>query len=323
MSDTEAPVTETVAPETPTPAPTEAPAPEQAPNESDAAYRRRIIEAARHEKRAVAAQREAQTRAKQVEEAEKRLAEREAKIDEAVKRIEAFESLRKRVGMSPKDTREAMAALGLDLDTAVQSFLGDEPTPDMRLRDAESRLKAELDPVAKELADLKKKIAEREAKEAESQQRANQQALLQEIQSVVSKDPDRYELILAEEQQSEVFELMRLAYQERGVVLEVDKAADMLEDFLLQQANDRAAKWAKSKKLGTRFAPPPPPETPAAPKTKQAPDAREPKASTTTLSAKLATSPAQPEAEETTDMETLTKRAADKVKAAREAKRAK
>jgi len=290
MTDQEAPApaegtepslpAEAVAP----PAEVPAEAPPQQPGESDAAHRRRLIEAARIEKRARAerqaaerARAEAHAQAQQIEQFRQQYAEMQ-------RRMEQYEGKRKNALRDPKGV---LAELGLDLDTIVRAHLDDGPTPDVLMRDLENRSKSEVEQIRAELQKLREEQAAKEQRAQAAEAERAAYALRSEIASVIQSDPDKYELTASLGQESEVFELMRLAYQQQGTILPVAQAAEMIENFLLDQAKQAA----RAKKVAALFKPQ---ETVAAPKAKQA-DAREPKASVT-LTDKLATSPAQPDA---------------------------
>lgn len=326
MSETEspAPVAEGTEPSLPAeavaPPAAETPAeqPPQQPGESDAAHRRRLIEAARIEKRARAerqaaerARAEAAQQAQQIEQFRQQYAEMQ-------RRLEQFEGKRKNALRDPKGV---LAELGLDLDTIVRAHIDEGPTPDVLMRDLESRSKSEVEQIKQELQKLREEQAAKEqrAQAAEAERAAF--ALRAEIQSVIQSDPDKYELTASLGQESEVFELMRLAYQQQGTILPVAQAADMIENFLLDQAKQAA----RAKKVAALFQP----QAPTAPtqagkpatQAKSASDAREPKASVT-LTDKLATSPAQPAEVDDLGREEALEVIARKVAAKRAEKRA-
>lgn len=297
-------------------APTEQPAEQQQPGESDAQHRRRLIEAARIEKRTRAERAAAEKARQEAEQSAARVTEWQAQAKQLQEQLQRFEQYKQNAIRNP---RAVMQELGLDLDTIVRAHLEEDPTPDVLVRDVERKSRAELEALRNELAEIKRQQQEREQRAQEAQSQQAVRAIQQEIVEHLRSDPDKYELTMALEQEGEVFELMRLAYQRDGTVLPVGKAAEMIEDFLANQAK----KAASAKKIAALFKPQ---ETPAAPakatQAKQVTDAREPKASTT-LTSKLATSPAQPQVDETLDIETLAKRAAERVRAAKDAKRAK
>ena len=326
MTDQEAPaIAEGTEPSLPAeavaPPATDAPAtaPEQQPGESDSAHRRRLIEAARIEKRAraerMAAERaraEAQAQAQQLEQFRQQYAEMQ-------RRMEQWEGKRTN---ALRDPMGLMAELGLDLDTIVRAHLDEAPTPDVLMRDLENRSKSEVEQIKAELAKLRE---EQQAKEQRAQAQEAERAamaLRTEIQQVIQSDPDKYELTAALGQEGEVFELMRLAYQQQGTILPVAQAAEMIENFLLDQAKQAA----RAKKVAALFQPREQPAAPPqagkpAPQAKQQSDAREPKASAT-LTDRLATSPAQPDAADDLDREQALDLIAKKIAAKKAEKRA-
>lgn len=298
-------------------APTEPPA-EQQPGESDAQHRRRIIEAARLEKRTRAERIQAEKARAEAAEQAKRVESWQREAAEVRQRLERFEQMRQN---ALRDPRAFMAEVGLDLDTIVRAHLDEGPTPDVLVRDVEKRALSEIEKRDKQLQELQRKFQEREEREQRAQAEAAARSLQNDIASHIEANRDKYELTVALEQQDEVFELMRMYYEKFQRVLPIEKAADMLEETLYAQAK----KAAGAKKLAALFKPAEPTPAPAgkpATQAKSVTDARENKASPHTLSAKLATSPAQPEAEETFDVELLAKRAAERVRTAKDAKRA-
>lgn len=316
-TDTSLPA-EGVAPQTDAPAETP---PEQQPGETETAHRRRLIEAARIERRAQQAKREAEERSKRAEEIERRYGEQEKRLAEMQERLQRSEAARK---AALRDPKSFLADAGLDLDTIVRAYLDEGPTPDVLMRDMEQRSRSEVEEIRAELKKLREEQTQKEqaAQQAQMQQAAH--ALRNEIEQTLRSDPDKFELTIAQGQEGEVYELMRLAYQQNGTVLPVAKAAEMIEDFLF----DQAKKMTSAKKLASLFKPQEQAAAPAqagkpAPQAKPATDAREPKASTTTLTSKLATSPAQPaEADTMLPAEEMIQVLAKKVAAKKAEKRA-
>lgn len=308
MSDDLAPAIEAEGTATPMP---EA-APEAAPETpAEPPPNRRLIEAARIERR-VRAERMAADKAR-IEAAEqaKQIAAFRSQYDEMRQKVEQFESVRQTARKNPK---ALLAEVGLDLDTIVRAHLEDGPTTESLIEDVGNRTKSEVEALRAELMEIKRREEAREAQAQQAQSAHAANALRAEIQSVITSNPEKYELTSMLGQEGEVFELMRLAYQHDGTVLPVDRAADAIESYLLDQAKQAA----KAKKLAALFMPQEPKAAPQAKPT----DAREPKASAT-LTSKLATSPAQPEAEEMLDRDTALDLIAKKIKAKREARASK
>lgn len=326
MSDDTAPAiaaegTATPAPEVPMPEAAEA-APEAVPpaaNEAEKAHNRRLLAAAAVERRTRAERTAAEKARAEASEQAKKYESWQKQAQEVQSKLERFEQLR---ANAIRDPRAFLAETGLDLDTIVRAHLEEAPTTDVLLKDAERKTRGEFESVKQEIERLKAELAEKDQRAQQQQAQQASQALMSEIDSTISADPDKYEFIIATEQQSEVYELMRLAYKTHDKVLPVAQAAEMIENYLF----DQAKKTAKAKKLAALFqshepqATPPQPGKPAT-QAKQVTDAREPRASNT-LTSKLASSPAQPEADETLDLETLSNRAAEKLRSAKATKRA-
>jgi len=322
MSENEAPAVAEVADTSLPEVVADAPAPEaEAPQTpAELSHNRRLIEAAKAERRAVAAQRAAEQARREAQSQQSQMAALQKQYAEMQAQMRAVEEARSGAKKKPRNLIEQH---GLTLDDVVRDYLGEEQTPQALMAELEDRARGETAAVKAQVEALKKELEDRDRRAQEADAGRAMQALRQEIDSVVQSDPDKYELTVALGQQGEVYELMRLAYQKNGTVLPVDRAAEMIEDFLF----DQAKQTVKAKKLARLFQPQehnaaPPSAGKPAPQAKQAPDAREPKASTT-LTAQLATSPAQPGSDlEDLDKDAAIARAVKKIEAVKAAKRA-
>lgn len=297
-----------------------APEPEAPQTPAEQSHNRRLIEAAKAERRAVAAQRAAEQARKEAQAQQSQMAALQKQYAEMQAQMRAVEEARTGAKKKPRNLIEQH---GLTLDDVVRDYLGEEQTPQALMAELEDRARGETAAVKAQVEALKKELEDRDRRAQEADAGRAMQALRQEIESVVQSDPDKYELTVALGQQGEVYELMRLAYQQNGTVLPVDRAAEMIEDFLF----DQAKQTVKAKKLARLFQPQesnaaPPQAGKPAPQAKQATDAREPKASTT-LTAQLATSPAQPVADsDDLDKDAAIARAVKKIADMKAAKRA-
>lgn len=314
MSDTETPALAAEGTDTPAPeaTPTETAAP--APPARDPEHNRRVIDAAKAERRRVEADRAAKEHTSRISEERKAFeAERAAFVEER----KAIEDYKSAMANGRRNPLGILKAAGLTLEDVVRAQLADgEPTADLLVRDVEQRSSAESKAIREEVERLRKQLEDRDAREQSVAQERAVAQIRTTIDSHLRDNADKYELITALEQESEVFDLMRLTFQERNQILSVAEAADMIEDFLDKQA-ERAA---RTKKVSARFTAGQ--SNTAAPKHTTTADARASKSvPTATLTNKQVTSPATPT--DATPLETaeeFQERAAKKLREMRQAK---
>lgn len=297
-----------------------APEPEAPQTPAELSHNRRLIEAAKAERRAVAARREVDARLQRAEAIERQAAERDKQLQALQAQIAQMEDARSGAKKKPRNLIEQH---GLTLDDVVRDYLGEEQTPQALMAELEDRARGETAAVKAQVEELKKALSERDAKEQERNRQYALQQFSTDIKNHLTSDPDRYEYTISRGQEGEVLTLIDLAWTQKGVALTVQQAADMIEETLEKEA----LSYAKTKKLASRFTPQesnaaPPQAGKPAPQAKQATDAREPKASTT-LTAQLATSPAQPVADsDDLDKDAAIARAVKKIADMKAAKRA-
>jgi hypothetical protein len=252
MSEAEAPAAagSEGTPATETALPVEAvPTPEHAPGDNAAAkaeetHRRRIIEAAKIERRTLQAQRAA-------EEREAKLAAREKEIEERYSKASEFD---KAIAEAKRNPLGFLDRTGLTIEDLVRAKLSDgqDISPELRIKDAESRSAAETKSVRDEVERLKKTLEERDQREHQERVQHAVRAIATDIDSTLRGDPDRYELTILHEQQGEVLELMQGTYRKsKGkTILSPAEAADMIENYLVEQTE----KGARAKKIAARLA---------------------------------------------------------------------
>jgi hypothetical protein len=180
---------------------------------------------------------------------ERRLVETERAIKDREAKAKAFEDARARVEADPA---AALELLGLDVDKLVTALVQkDAPlTAEQRLERLEAERRSE------------REANERARMQAEERSASEQvQAIRAQVREFVSKDAEKYELIVAEDASDRVFEVMAEHYATTNQLLAFDKAAEMVEDFLFDRAKQVAT---KSKKVAALFHPAPP-KAPALP----------------------------------------------------------
>lgn len=173
---------------------------------------------------------------------EKMLLEKERQLKELETKYKPMEFTRESV---KKQAKTALDSLGLTLEEFTQAYLNEldgKPT-----ETTEDKVEA-----------LYKKLAEKERLEKEREEQAKkqqeEQAILQfkeNIKSHVSKDLDKYEMINLYEAFDEIYDTIEAYYNETGEMLDVDRAAQEVENQLFEEAQ----KIKKAKKLGFTEAP--------------------------------------------------------------------
>ena len=140
------------------------------------------------------------------------------------------------------DPLSVLAEAGLTHDQIAEMLLNSRPD-DMEMR----RVKAELQA-------LKNAQQEQFSKIQDAQKAAYEQAVKQvsrEVNMLVDGN-EAYETIKATKSQAAVVELIKQTYDEDGVLLSAEEAADMVEEYL----TDEALTLAKLKKVQSKLAPP-------------------------------------------------------------------
>lgn len=132
-----------------------------------------------------------------------------------------------------------------------------------------------------QIKSLESKIAEIEGKtqksfeDREVQQRQQVVAqLTNDTKRLVSSDPN-FEMIQAERAEKEVVKLIEKTFDEDGILLSVEEAAQQVEDYLVE----RALRIAKAKKIQQKLAP-----APAVPEKSMTEDSKQPQLKTLTNS---------------------------------------
>lgn len=235
-SDTQSPTNEK-APSTPTKTDSEATKTEEG---TEQALSPRFAQLARQEK-AIRA-RSAQLKAEQaaLEEAQKALKAREAEIQDKYVPKDRLS----------KETLAVLNELGVDYDTLTQQVLGEEADP----RDvAISELKAELAALKGEVETTRKSYQDDKTKAYED---AKVQ-IKSSVTKLVNSDPN-FETIKATDSIQDVVDLIESTFHEgldedrpKGTVLSVEEASQIVEDYLVEEAE----KLARLSKIQKRLAP--------------------------------------------------------------------
>jgi len=181
-------------------------------------------------------------------------AEQERKAWEAEKKalqekLSPYENLDEVVKANPL---KFLSEKGITYEELTKQVLNDQnPTAERMIQNLEEKLSRKYEA---QLAELQKKIEEKEAQEAEQQLEQQKQAYRAEINDYVTKN-DKYELIALNNAQETVFEVILQHYEQTKAegeprVMEISEAADAVEAYLEEQAS---ALLEKSKKLKSKL----------------------------------------------------------------------
>lgn len=141
-------------------------------------------------------------------------------------------------------TVETLEAEGLSYDEITQQFVNRQPR--------NPRYEAFIDKQNQQIAKLQEKLESFEKNQVESQAQSYNAALKQierDTQSLVSSEPETYELIKSTGSVRDVVELIEQTYKEENRLMTVEEAAQEVEEYLA----DEAWKLAQTKKIKSRY----------------------------------------------------------------------
>ena len=142
-----------------------------------------------------------------------------------------------------KDPLKTLQELGYDYETLTELVLNEgKLTSDMQLNLLKEDLKREME---EKYGSLEQKLLEKEKREEEEKYNQIVNGFKNDIEDFVSKDPEAYELIQANNANDLVFEVIEEHYNETGSVLDIKTAAEAVESYLEEEAK----KLLKLKKL--------------------------------------------------------------------------
>lgn len=176
------------------------------------------------------------SKAKEVEAKEKAVSDREAKLAAA-----------------QSNPVEALKLLGWTYDQITQYIVNNQQTPpDKHVAD-----------IRNELSDFKKQAAEEKrlaAEAAQAQAQAQTQEVIenfkQNLNEYIDTNKDKYELVSLHEAQAVVYETIEQHYEKTKKVMTMEEASDLVEKYL----EDQIDRSTKTKKLASKYQPPPPTE---------------------------------------------------------------
>ena len=181
-----------------------------------------------------------------------REAEYEARFEDMQHRLAEYENQSSEPdvdweSMLRNDPLGALEEVGLGYDKLTELALNDgKLTPDMQLAAMREEMESEY---RRKFEDLENRLTEKEQAEENAYYDAVQNNFQEEIGSFVAQNPEKYELIEASNANDLVFDVIEEHYNETGSILDIEEAADAVEDYLEQEAN----KFMKLRKISSRL----------------------------------------------------------------------
>lgn len=145
-----------------------------------------------------------------------------------------------------QDPFSVLAELGLSYDQLTNLALNAPKPEEVALKNQLAALRAEIDSLKGEQNNTKKSWEDQQ--QASYKQAVNQ--IRQETQQLVSRDP-AFETIRETKSVGDVVELIERTFNEDGILLSVEEAAQQVEEYLV----DEAMKLTKIKKIQQRLQP--------------------------------------------------------------------
>ena len=181
-----------------------------------------------------------------------REAEYEARFEDMQHRLAEYENQSSEPdvdweSMLRNDPLGALEEVGLGYDKLTELALNDgKLTPDMQLAAMREEMESEY---RRKFEDLENRLTEKEEAEENAYYDSVQNNFQEEIGSFVAQNPEKYELIEASNANDLVFDVIEEHYNETGSILDIEEAADAVEDYLEQEAN----KFMKLRKISSRL----------------------------------------------------------------------
>lgn len=168
---------------------------------------------------------------------EKLLLEKERQLKEMENKFKPMEYTREGVKKSPKT---ALESLGLSFEEFTQAYLNElDGKPTVTTED-------KIEELYKKLADKERLEKEREEQAKKQQEEQAITQFKENIKGLVQKDTDKYEMINLYEAFDEVYDTIEAYFNETGEMLDVERAAQEVENHLFEEAQ----KIKRAKKLG-------------------------------------------------------------------------
>jgi hypothetical protein len=181
-----------------------------------------------------------------------REAEYEARFEDMQHRLSEYENQSSEPdvdweSMLRNDPLGALEEVGLGYDKLTELALNDgKLTPDMQLAAMREEMENEY---RRKFEDLENRLTEKEQAEESAYYDSVQNNFQEEIGSFVAQNPEKYELIEASSANDLVFDVIEEHYNETGSILDIEEAADAVENYLEEEAN----KFMKLRKISSRL----------------------------------------------------------------------
>ena len=181
---------------------------------------------------AALSRREKEIRAKEVE-YDKRIAELEERLGSFGKKPEPEPELPIEYRLK-KDPLRALEDMGLSYDKLTELALNDgKLTPEMQMRLMREELEGDY---RKKFEELENRLIEKEKSDEQRRYDDIQRGFQNEIEDFVESNADRYELIKANEANDIIYDVIEEHYNETGRILDIEEAAEAVENYLEEEA---------------------------------------------------------------------------------------
>ena len=162
---------------------------------------------------------------------EKALLDQQNRIKEEAEKYKKYQDLESKAKENPLSVLEAM---GLDLDAIIAASLG-EDAPPKSVEEQLADLKAEIENERKRKEEDEKKAKEDEEKALQTQYDEAIEAHKTDIKMFLEDNKEKYELINFQSADDLVWDVTEAHYDTNGEVLPIEKAAEMVEEYLTAQ----------------------------------------------------------------------------------------
>ena len=181
---------------------------------------------------AALSRREKEIRAKEAE-YDKRIAELEERLGSFGKKPEPEPELPIEYRLK-KDPLRALEDMGLSYDKLTELALNDgKLTPEMQMRLMREELEGDY---RKKFEELENRLIEKEKSDEQRRYDDIQRGFQNEIEDFVISNSDKYELIQANEANDIIYDVIEEHYNETGRILDIEEAADAVENYLEEEA---------------------------------------------------------------------------------------
>jgi len=181
-----------------------------------------------------------------------RESEYESKFEEMERRLEEHERAKEEPEvdwehMLRNDPLKALEEAGLGYDKLTELALNDgRLTPDMQMQVMRQEIEGDY---RKKFEELEGRLEEKESMEQEAYYQSIQENFQDEINGMISQNPEKYELIEASNASPLVYDVIEEHYSETGRILDAEEAANAVESYLEEETQ----KLFKLKKISGRL----------------------------------------------------------------------